>query len=156
MPPRERDPLAVGRVVGDVLDPFVRTVSLSISYGGRQVTNGCEFRPSGVVSQPRVEIGGTDMRTFYTLVSHNIYIGFLSSIHIVSFSFFDQLRSLCMSSMFFSSMLSHCRLWLTQMHRVRVIQASGSIFTGRLIVYIYIYIENIRVWTIFIFISELC
>ncbi|KAF9619308.1 hypothetical protein IFM89_006495, partial [Coptis chinensis] len=66
--PRERNPLVVGRVVGDVLDPFIRSVQLTISYGTREVTNGCEFRPSVLVNQPRVEIGGDDLRTFYTLV----------------------------------------------------------------------------------------
>ncbi|CAA6672929.1 unnamed protein product [Spirodela intermedia] len=66
--PRERDPLVVGRVVGDVLDPFTRKVSLRITYSAREVTNGKEFKPSAVVNQPRVEVGGNDLRTFYTLV----------------------------------------------------------------------------------------
>nr|BAK23999.1 flowering locus T [Gypsophila paniculata] len=69
MPRMPRDPLVVGRVVGDVLDPFNRTVSLTVSYnGGRVVNNGCEFRPSQVVNYPRVDIGGDDLRTFFTLV----------------------------------------------------------------------------------------
>ncbi|KAL9233531.1 hypothetical protein vseg_008515 [Gypsophila vaccaria] len=63
-----RDPLVLGRVVGDVLDPFNRTLSLTVTYNGRVVNNGCEFRPSQVVNQPRVDIGGDDLRTFYTLV----------------------------------------------------------------------------------------
>lgn len=67
MPPR--DPLLVGRVIGDVLDPFTRSISLRVSYGNKEVINGSEFKPSAVVTQPRAEIGGTDMRTFYTLVS---------------------------------------------------------------------------------------
>ncbi|XP_068665971.1 protein VERNALIZATION 3-like [Aristolochia californica] len=66
--PTDRDPLVVGRVIGDVLDPFVRSVAIRVSYNGRNITNGCEFRPSAIVSQPRVEIGGDDLRTFYTLV----------------------------------------------------------------------------------------
>ncbi|KAL6839674.1 hypothetical protein ACP4OV_030613 [Aristida adscensionis] len=65
---RDRDPLVVGRVVGDVLDPFVRTTTLRVSYGARTVSNGCELKPSMVVNQPRVDVGGPDMRTFYTLV----------------------------------------------------------------------------------------
>uniref|UniRef100_A0A7N0VLN8 Flowering locus T n=1 Tax=Kalanchoe fedtschenkoi TaxID=63787 RepID=A0A7N0VLN8_KALFE len=68
---RERpagDPMAVGRVVGDVLDPFTRSISLRVSYNGKELTNGCELKPSQVVSQPRVDIGGDDLRTFYTLV----------------------------------------------------------------------------------------
>ncbi|XP_077228106.1 protein VERNALIZATION 3-like [Tasmannia lanceolata] len=66
--PRERDSLIVGRVVGDVLEPFNRSIPLRVTYNNRDVTNGCEFRPSAVVNQPRVEIGGNDLRTFYTLV----------------------------------------------------------------------------------------
>ncbi|CAH9072966.1 unnamed protein product [Cuscuta epithymum] len=68
MPRADRDALAVGRVVGDVLEPFTRSVNLRVTYGDRDVTNGCEFRPSLVVSPPRVEVGGQDLRTFYTLV----------------------------------------------------------------------------------------
>lgn len=67
--PRERDPLIVGRVVGEVLDPFNRSISLRVTYSSREVTNGCDLRPSHVFNQPRVEIGGDDLRTFYTLVS---------------------------------------------------------------------------------------
>ncbi|KAL5991016.1 Oligosaccharide translocation protein rft1 [Asimina triloba] len=67
--PRERDPLIVGRVIGDVLDPFYRSVSLRIIYSNnREVTNASELRPSAVVNQPMVEIGGNDLRRFYTLV----------------------------------------------------------------------------------------
>ena len=64
----DTDPLVLGRVVGDVVDRFFRSISLKISYGSRDVTNGREFKPSQVVNQPRVEIGGDDLRTFYTLV----------------------------------------------------------------------------------------
>ena len=65
---RDRDPLVVGRVVGDVLDPFVRTTNLRVTFGNRTVSNGCELKPSMVTHQPRVEVGGNEMRTFYTLV----------------------------------------------------------------------------------------
>jgi protein FLOWERING LOCUS T len=65
---RDTDPLVIGRVVGDVLDPFVRTTNLRVSYDARTVANGCELRPSMVAHQPRVQVGGPDMRTFYTLV----------------------------------------------------------------------------------------
>ncbi|KAH9606740.1 hypothetical protein KSS87_009523 [Heliosperma pusillum] len=68
MPRVPRDPLVIGRIVGDVLDPFNRTVSLRVTHNGRDVNNGCEFRPSQVVTQPRVEVGGDDLRTCYTLV----------------------------------------------------------------------------------------
>ncbi|KAK9673518.1 hypothetical protein RND81_12G172500 [Saponaria officinalis] len=63
-----REPLVVGRVIGDVLDPFTRSVTLRVHYNGREVYNGCDFRPSQVVTQPRVEIGGDDLRSFFTLV----------------------------------------------------------------------------------------
>ncbi|KAL0452246.1 UNVERIFIED_CONTAM: protein HEADING DATE 3A [Sesamum latifolium] len=66
--PRDRDPLVVGRVVGDVLDPFTRSVGLRVIYSSREVSNGCEFRPSQVLNQPRVDVGGDDLRTFFTLV----------------------------------------------------------------------------------------
>nr|QLM02187.1 flowering locus T 2A_1 [Miltoniopsis roezlii] len=65
---RERDSLIVGRVIGDVLDPFTRSVSLRVTYTSRGITNGLELKPSVVVEQPRVEVGGNDLRTFYTLV----------------------------------------------------------------------------------------
>ncbi|KAL0410105.1 UNVERIFIED_CONTAM: protein HEADING DATE 3A [Sesamum latifolium] len=68
MPRQMRDPLEVGRVVGVVVDAFTSSTSLRISYGGRIVVNGCDLRSPHVVSQPRVEIGGDDFRTFYTLV----------------------------------------------------------------------------------------
>ncbi|KAL9234853.1 hypothetical protein vseg_009674 [Gypsophila vaccaria] len=63
-----RDPLTIGRVIGDVLDPFTSSVNLRVNYNGRDVNNGSEFRPSQVVTQPRVQIGGEDLRSFYTLV----------------------------------------------------------------------------------------
>lgn len=67
--PRDRDPLVVGRVIGDVLDPFTRSISLRATYATRDVNNGVELKPSQVVNQPRVDIGGDDLRTFYTLVT---------------------------------------------------------------------------------------
>ncbi|CAA7402439.1 unnamed protein product [Spirodela intermedia] len=63
-----QDPLCLGRVVGDVLHPFTRSVSLRVEYSNKLVVNGGGFKPSAVVRRPRVEIGGADMRTFYTLV----------------------------------------------------------------------------------------
>ncbi|CAL9767650.1 unnamed protein product [Musa acuminata subsp. burmannicoides] len=65
---RDRDSLAVSRVIGDVLDPFTRSVHLRVIYSTREVTNGCEFKPSAVAEQPRVEVGGSDFRSNYTLV----------------------------------------------------------------------------------------
>ncbi|KAG5549505.1 hypothetical protein RHGRI_014739 [Rhododendron griersonianum] len=65
--PRDRDPLVVGRVVGDIVDPFTRSIALRVSYTSREVNNGCELKPSQVAIQPRVDIGGEDLRTFFTL-----------------------------------------------------------------------------------------
>ncbi|XP_008791983.1 protein HEADING DATE 3A-like [Phoenix dactylifera] len=62
------DPLVLGHVVGDVLDPFVKSVSLKIFYNNRQVLNGAELKPSAVVNKPRVEVGGDELRVFYTLI----------------------------------------------------------------------------------------
>lgn len=62
------DPLVVGRVVGDVFDPFTRSISLRVMYGQKKVTNGLDLRSSQVVNKPMVEIGGDDLRNFYTLV----------------------------------------------------------------------------------------
>ncbi|CAN1217634.1 Protein HEADING DATE 3A [Linum perenne] len=73
--PRDRDPLVVGRVIGDVLDPFTRSIPLRVIYfNNREINNGCELKPSQVVNQPRVDIGGDDLRTFYTLVTTYIMI----------------------------------------------------------------------------------
>ncbi|KAF8776023.1 hypothetical protein HU200_003962 [Digitaria exilis] len=59
---RDRDPLVVGRVVGDVLDPFVRTTNIRVSYGARTVSNGCELKPSMVTNQPRSRTRGDVLR----------------------------------------------------------------------------------------------
>ncbi|KAF8084981.1 hypothetical protein N665_0688s0002 [Sinapis alba] len=63
-----RDPLVLARVVGDVVDPFMRLISLKVNYGQRQVSNGLDLRTSQVLNRPTVEIGGDDLRNFYTLV----------------------------------------------------------------------------------------
>lgn len=63
-----QDPLCQSRVVGDVLHPFTRSVSLRVDYCNKVVVNGSGFKPSAVARRPRVEIGGADMKTFYTLV----------------------------------------------------------------------------------------
>lgn len=73
MMPRERDPLVVGRVIGDVLDSFTKSINLSVSYNDREVSNGCELKPSQVVNQPRVDIGGDDLRAFHTLVRFALF-----------------------------------------------------------------------------------
>ncbi|KAJ0231654.1 hypothetical protein HA466_0297720 [Hirschfeldia incana] len=62
------DPLVLARVVGDVIDPFMRLISLRVNYGQRQVINGMDLRTSQVLNKPTVEIGGDDLRKLYTLV----------------------------------------------------------------------------------------
>ncbi|KAL1314437.1 hypothetical protein HN51_041240 [Arachis hypogaea] len=62
------DPLLVGGIIGDVLNPFTSSVSLKVLINNREINNGCELRPSHVVNRPRITIGGEDLRTFYTLV----------------------------------------------------------------------------------------
>lgn len=68
------DPLLVGGVIGDVLNPFTSSVSMSVVINNREINNGCELRTSHVVSRPRVSVGGEDLRTFYTLVSSMLMI----------------------------------------------------------------------------------
>ncbi|KAG5574708.1 hypothetical protein H5410_054842 [Solanum commersonii] len=65
---RERDTLTLARVIGDVLDPFTRSINLRVVYNNREVRNGCDLRPSMVINQPSVEIEGDNLHTFYTLV----------------------------------------------------------------------------------------
>ncbi|GAV77210.1 PBP domain-containing protein [Cephalotus follicularis] len=52
------DPLVVGRVIGDVVDMFIPSVSMSVYYGSKHVTNGCEIKPSIAVNPPKVTIAG--------------------------------------------------------------------------------------------------
>ncbi|KAG4378200.1 hypothetical protein GLYMA_18G298900v4 [Glycine max] len=67
--PRSTDPLVIGGVIGDVLEPFTSSVSMGIVYNNcPQVINCCELKPSKILNRPRIEIGGDDLRTFYTLV----------------------------------------------------------------------------------------
>ncbi|KAL5716830.1 CEN-like protein 2 [Ranunculus cassubicifolius] len=66
---RVREPLIVGRVIGDVIDSFTPTIKMCVNYNcNNEVYNGHEFYPSAVTIKPRVEIQGADMRSFFTLV----------------------------------------------------------------------------------------
>ncbi|KAL5220156.1 hypothetical protein ABZP36_024869 [Zizania latifolia] len=61
--------LVLGRVIGDVVDPFSPTVTLRVTYnGGVRVVNSGGLRPSAVAERPHVDVGGDDLRQFYTLV----------------------------------------------------------------------------------------
>lgn len=71
---RASESLIMGRVIEDVVDYFSPSISMSVSYGNRQVCNASEFYPSAVAAAPRVTIHGGDMRTFYTLVIHQFII----------------------------------------------------------------------------------
>ncbi|KAL1309474.1 hypothetical protein HN51_052158 [Arachis hypogaea] len=63
------DPLTLGRLLGDVVDPFTSSVSLRIAYNNNsEVVNCSDFKPSQITKQPRVDVGGDDFRTFYTLI----------------------------------------------------------------------------------------
>ncbi|KAE8098516.1 hypothetical protein FH972_016573 [Carpinus fangiana] len=62
------EPLIVGRVIGDVLDSFTPTIKMSVTYNNKQVCKGVELHPSLLTTKPRVEIQGSDMRYFFTLV----------------------------------------------------------------------------------------
>jgi hypothetical protein len=65
---RASEPLIVGRVIGDVLDSFTPTIKMCVTFNNKQVCNGHELYPSSVTTKPRVEIQGSDMRSFFTLV----------------------------------------------------------------------------------------
>lgn len=75
---RMSDALLLGRVVGDVVDPFCPSVKMTITYNSmRQVYNGHELFPSAVTHRPKVEVDGGDLRSFFTLVT-KIKTSFLS------------------------------------------------------------------------------
>ncbi|KAG0486775.1 hypothetical protein HPP92_008870 [Vanilla planifolia] len=63
-----RDPLVLGQVVGDVLDPFVRSATLRVIYNNKEITNGTGLGQSATMNPPRVEIESHNQETLYTLV----------------------------------------------------------------------------------------
>lgn len=65
---RGRDPLALSQVIGDVLDPFIKSATMRINYGDKEITNGTGLRASAVLNAPHVEIEGHDQTKLYTLV----------------------------------------------------------------------------------------
>ncbi|KAI3517657.1 hypothetical protein L1887_16872 [Cichorium endivia] len=63
------EPLLVGRVIGEVVDTFTPSVNMSVTYNlNKTVSNGHELMPNIITSNPRVDIGGEDMRSAYTLI----------------------------------------------------------------------------------------
>ncbi|KAF7834582.1 protein MOTHER of FT and TFL1 [Senna tora] len=61
------DPLVVGRVIGDVVDMFVPSVAMSVYYGPKHVTNGCDIKPSMAINPPKITLTG-NINELYTLV----------------------------------------------------------------------------------------
>ncbi|KAK9106713.1 hypothetical protein Syun_022724 [Stephania yunnanensis] len=62
-------PLVLGRVIGDVVDMFVPTVSMSVCFGSKHVTNGCDIKPSlASAAPPKVLLSGHP-DSLYCLVS---------------------------------------------------------------------------------------
>lgn len=97
---RERDTLTLARVIGDVLDPFTRSINLRVAYNNRKIRNGCDLRPSKVINQPKVEVRGDDLRTLYTLV-YNIY-----TIHIQLYTY--SLFALCIYCTSYTPLIYKC------------------------------------------------
>ena len=73
--PRDTNPLAVSRVIGDVIDPFTPTTDIRVYIDGVPICNGYRLRQSQVASRPRVDIGGQDFRILHTLVSIHTLVG---------------------------------------------------------------------------------
>lgn len=61
------EPLVVGRVIGEVVDLFVPKNTMSVYYGPKHVTNGCDVKPSMSVDPPNIQIAGL-RPDLYTLV----------------------------------------------------------------------------------------
>ncbi|XP_054792196.1 protein MOTHER of FT and TFL1-like [Prosopis cineraria] len=66
------EPLAVGKVIGDVVDPFVPELKLTVQFGSKQVMSGCEIKPSLAADRPRVRLmspsNNNNASNLYTLV----------------------------------------------------------------------------------------
>ncbi|KAK1266005.1 CEN-like protein 2 [Acorus gramineus] len=66
---RVREPLVVGRVIGEVLDSFTPTQTMEVTYQSNNlVFNGRELLPSTVSSKPKVTVHGGELRSSFTLV----------------------------------------------------------------------------------------
>jgi hypothetical protein len=90
---KSTNPLVVGGVIGDVLDPFTNSVSLRVIYeNNKEVINSGELKPSQIVNLPRVQVGGNDFRTLYTLVRIHMY-SLISQLHLHFFQMIKRLPS---------------------------------------------------------------
>ncbi|XP_015943302.1 protein MOTHER of FT and TFL1 [Arachis duranensis] len=67
---RSTGALSVGKVIGEVVDPFTPTAEITVIYGSKQVANGCEIKPSLAADKPHVQILGSSNNAahLYTLV----------------------------------------------------------------------------------------
>ena len=85
-----QNPLVLGRVIGDVVDPFSPTIKMSVTFtNNKQVLNGHEFFPSSLSFKPRVHIQGEDMRSLFTLVNHYLFLPFFFlNKRLIAFCFF--------------------------------------------------------------------
>jgi len=73
---KSTNPLVVGSIIGEVLDPFTNSVSSRIVYyNNKEVIHSSELKPFQIVNPPRVQVDKNDLRTLYTLIG----------IHILSF-----------------------------------------------------------------------
>ncbi|PWZ37674.1 Protein FLOWERING LOCUS T [Zea mays] len=97
---RGRDPLALSQVIGDVLDPFIKSATMRINYGDKEITNGTGLRASAVLNAPHVEIEGHDQTNLYTLdttqnpfVDDQVHVPY---IHILEYASAHYLASLVM------------------------------------------------------------
>ncbi|CAN1171413.1 CEN-like protein 4, partial [Linum perenne] len=63
------DSLVIGGVIGDVIDCFIPSVKMTVTYNStKQVFNGHELSPSLVSHMPKVDVLGGDLRSLFTLV----------------------------------------------------------------------------------------
>jgi spore coat polysaccharide biosynthesis protein SpsF (cytidylyltransferase family) len=69
---KSMNPLVVCGVIRDVLDPFTNSVSLRVVYDNNKEVSSGELKPSQIVNPPRVQVGGNDLRTLYTLFGLHI------------------------------------------------------------------------------------
>lgn len=76
------DPLVVGRVIGDVVDLFVPTTAMSVRFGTKDLTNGCEIKPSVAAAPPAVQIAGR-VNELFALVSTHTHTHMCSRIILV-------------------------------------------------------------------------
>ncbi|KAF1882499.1 hypothetical protein Lal_00039147 [Lupinus albus] len=62
-------PLVIGKVIGDVVDPFTPAAKMTILYGNKHVSNGYDIKPSLAAERPHVQISGaSNASNLYTLV----------------------------------------------------------------------------------------